>query len=153
MTPLFKKLNYKDQKSILILNSPDSFREEEKAMGEVADVLFDVGELDSVPFALVFATQQVQIDHAIASLNDKLKGDALLWFAYPKGSSKKYKCDFNRDTGWEEVGKYGFEGVRQVAIDTDWSALRFRRVEFIKNLTRRKSMAMTSEAKSRTSGK
>ncbi len=26
----------------------------------------------------------------------------------------------------------GFDTVRQVAIDEDWSALRFRRVEFIK---------------------
>jgi len=26
----------------------------------------------------------------------------------------------------------GFDSVRQVAIDEDWSALRFRRVEYIK---------------------
>jgi len=26
--------------------------------------------------------------------------DAIVWFTYPKGTSKKYKCDFNRDTGW-----------------------------------------------------
>lgn len=56
----------------------------------------------------------------------------LLWFAYPKGTSKKYKCDFNRDDGWEPLRKLGFDTVRQVAIDEDWSALRFRRVEFIK---------------------
>ncbi len=28
-------------------------------------------------------------------------GDALLWFAYPKGTSKKYTCDFHRDDGWD----------------------------------------------------
>jgi hypothetical protein len=27
----------------------------------------------------------------------------------------------------------GFDTVRQVAIDEDWSALRFRRVEYIKS--------------------
>src|SRR6476620_9127058 len=52
--------------------------------------------------------------------------------SYPKGTSKKYSCDFNRDDGWEVLRQAGFDGVRQVAIDDDWSALRFRRFEFIK---------------------
>jgi hypothetical protein len=34
------------------------------------------------------------------------------------------------------LGDAGFEPVRQVAIDEDWSALRFRRVEYIKSMTR-----------------
>jgi len=58
-------------------------------------------------------------------------GDPLLWFAYPKGSSKKYRCAFNRDTGWDVLKSLGFDTVRAVAIDEDWSALRFRRVECI----------------------
>jgi len=37
-----------------------------------------------------------------------------------------------------------------VAIDKDWSVLRFRKVEFIKKITRRSSMALTKEAKKRT---
>lgn len=69
-----------------------------------------------------------------------------------KASSKRYRCEFNRDTGWASVGATGFEPVRQVAIDEDWSALRFRRVEFIKSLTRAASGAITAEAKRRTSG-
>jgi hypothetical protein len=65
-------------------------------------------------------------------LAGKAEGDALLWFAYPKGTSKNYQCDFNRDTGWSVIRDAGFDTVRQVAIDDDWSALRFRRVEYIK---------------------
>ena len=61
----------------------------------------------------------------------KTKGDAIVWFAYPKGTSRKYQCDFNRDNGWDALKALGFDTVRQVAIDADWSALRFRRVEFI----------------------
>jgi len=72
-----------------------------------------------------------------------------LWFCYPKGTSKKYKCDFNRDTGWETLGNYNLEGVRQVAIDEDWSALRFRKIEHIKTLTRRESFAISKEGKER----
>jgi len=55
-----------------------------------------------------------------------------------------YRCDFNRDTGWVALGEIGFEGVRQIAIDEDWTALRFRRVEFIKTLTRDASRAIIS---------
>jgi hypothetical protein len=40
-----------------------------------------------------------------------------------------------------------------VAIDEDWSALRFRKVEFIKTITRRESYALTTEAKKRTTQK
>ena len=38
----------------------------------------------------------------------------------------------NCDSGWPVLGAAGFEPVRMVAIDADWSALRFRRVEHIK---------------------
>jgi hypothetical protein len=37
----------------------------------------------------------------------------------------------NRDTGWEALQAAGFDTVRLVAIDADWSALRFRRKEHI----------------------
>ena len=57
--------------------------------------------------------------------------------AYPKGTSKRYTCEFHRDNGWAALEAAGFEGVRMVAIDEDWSALRFRRKEFVKSSTPR----------------
>ena len=68
----------------------------------------------------------------------------------PKGTSKKYQCTLNRDKGWEALGEAGFERVRQVAIDEDWTAIRFRRVEFIKTMTRRESFALTKQGKAKT---
>jgi hypothetical protein len=47
------------------------------------------------------------------------------------------------------LGQAGFEGVRMVAIDEDWSAVRFRRVEFIKTLTRPPEYRMTAKGKAR----
>jgi hypothetical protein len=67
----------------------------------------------------------------MAALND-----AVLWIAYPKGTSKKYRCEFNRDSGWTLLAAAGFEGVRMIAIDDDWSAIRFRRAEFVKSMSR-----------------
>lgn len=81
-------------------------------------------------------TRQAELAALAADIAQKAEGDAVVWFAYPKASSKKYRCDFNRDSGWEALGSLGFEGVRQVAIDDDWSALRFRRVEYIKKMVR-----------------
>jgi hypothetical protein len=104
-------------------------------------------EMRSTEFAIVFAFKQSDIDDSIKALHKKLQEDYILWFCYPKGSSKKYKCDFNRDTGWQALGTYNLEPVRQVAIDEDWSALRFRKVDFIKKMTR--SFAISEQGKNK----
>jgi hypothetical protein len=79
----------------------------------------------------------------------KASGDAVVWFAYPKGSSKKYKSEITRDHGWQILGELGFEGVRAIAIDEDWSAIRFRRVEFIKVMKRGHKGMMSAPGKAR----
>ncbi len=153
MDPIFKKLNFKEQAPILVLNAPDSFRKNMRAMAGWTQFIENSDEVETLDFAMAFVTQQAEIDAIVPRLVPKLQGDALLWFCYPKGSSKNYTCDFNRDTGWAILGEHGWEGVRMVAIDKDWSALRFRRVEYIKKLTRRTSMALTKEGKARTTNR
>lgn len=135
MTPLFAKLNLKDQTAILILNAPESFEPELAALTGVA-ILRDPAKIGQVAFVLAFVTTQSRVDALAQLVAEKTVGDVLVWFAYPKGASKKYRCEFNRDRGWDALGASGFEPVRQVAIDEDWSALRFRRVVFIKKMTR-----------------
>ena len=87
--------------------------------------------MPEIGFSLAFVTKQAEVDALAAKIAARAKGDAAVWFAYPKGSSKKYKCDFNRDTGWAVLQQAGFDTVRSIAIDEDWTALRFRRKEFI----------------------
>jgi hypothetical protein len=136
VTPTFKKLNYKDQLEILVMNPPASFDGELNIIADIATIINSENEISEIEFALVFVTKQHEIDEIISMIYPKLKGDAILWFCYPKGTSKKYICDFNRDTGWSGLRKLELESVRQVAIDEDWSALRFRKIEFIKSITR-----------------
>ena len=152
MTEIFKKLNLKDQKVILVLQAPESF-EIELASLENVSVLVTLDEGQQVSFMLAFVTKLVEIERMAGALAKKAPGDAVVWFAYPKGTSKKYRCEFNRDTGWEALGRAGFEPVRQVAIDEDWSALRFRRAEYIKTLTRDASWAMSKEGKKKAAKK
>ena len=144
--PTFAKLNLKDQTEIVVLNAPGSFEPELKSLKGVA-VRRDAkgGDID---FSLVFVTTQKDVDTLGPQVAKKAKGDAVVWFAYPKGSSKKYKSQINRDNGWAVMGKAGFEPVRMVAIDEDWSAVRFRRVEFIKTMNRPEEVRLTKKKKS-----
>ena len=127
---VFTKLNLKDQKEILVLDNPDSFALELKALKGVK-VHHNLSEATQFDFALAFVTEKSAVDRMSKALAAKATGDAVLWFAYPKGTSKRFKCDFNRDNGWDVIRAAGWDTVRQVAIDEDWSALRFRRREFI----------------------
>ncbi|MCZ8230155.1 hypothetical protein [Flavobacterium sp.] len=150
MTPLFKKLNFKNHNAILVLNAPVSFELEMSKMAAETTFFTDAIKLDSIDFVIVFVTQLQEIETAITSLFPKINGDAIIWFCYPKGTSKKYKCEFNRDNGWAVIGNFGFEPVRMVAVDEDWSALRFRKTTYIKTLTRSSSFAISADGKART---
>jgi hypothetical protein len=132
MSAVFTKLNFKDHAAIVVLNAPPDFEAEIAALPSGVVVLRAAADAPASTFALAFVQTQTQIQETAHALAARAQGDALLWFAYPKGTSKRYTCDFNRDTGWDVLGTLGFEPVRQVAIDADWSALRFRRVEYIK---------------------
>ena len=114
----------------MVLHAPTSFEAELQTLRKVK-VFRTLGAIESVTFALVFATKKSQVDRLSKSLTSKALGDAILWFAYPKGTSQRLRCDFNRDNGWEVIREAGWDSVRQVAIDEDWSAPRFRRKEFI----------------------
>ena len=150
MSNIWRKLNLKEQREILVSCAPASF---EAAIDELEDVqvhrTLSEGASDpawgpaAITFLLAFVTTREEIKRLAKVIGKKAEGDAIIWMAYPKGSSKRFKCDFNRDTGWSPLGTVGFEGVRQVAIDEDWSALRFRRVEYIKRMTRDAKRRMT----------
>jgi hypothetical protein len=151
-TPLLKKFNHKDHQEIFILNAPTEFKTELDAMKKSGNKTTELpvnalSKVKQLEFILSFVQTKAEVEKIIDLIDDKLGKDAIVWFAYPKGTSKKYKAVINRDNGWEALGKKGFEPVRAVAIDADWSALRFRKVEFIKTMTRNVNYAMTTEGK------
>ena len=131
MATIFEKLNLGSRQEIVVLNAPQSFQLE-LARLPVITIHHHFESVAECGFWLAFVTHKAEVDKLVTQIVKRAKGDAIVWFAYPKGTSKKYKCDFNRDTGWDKLKAAGFETVRAVAIDEDWSALRFRRVEYIK---------------------
>jgi len=102
----FQKLNLKEQTELFIFNAPKSF---EKEISSLKGVMVKRAwkEVRKLQFALVFAMHQTEVDEASERIAHMAEGDAVVWFAYPKGSSKKYTCDFNRDSGWKRMNAAG----------------------------------------------
>ena len=146
---VFAKLNLKDQSEIFVLNAPESFETELRRLRNVT-VQRDLSGASRVSFALAFVTRQAEVDRLAKAFGRMAEGDAVIWFAYPKGTSKRYTCEITRDTGWKALGAAGFESVRMVAIDEDWTAKRLRRAVFIKTMKRDAAYAMSKDGKART---
>jgi hypothetical protein len=127
---VFDKLNLRDQAQLVVLNAPESFEAQlHKLRGR--RIVRGLKDCPPVEFALIFVSRQKQLNDLAAAVTRRAADDPILWFAYPKGTSRKYSCDFSRDHGWDVLHAAGFDTVRQVAIDADWSALRFRRARYI----------------------
>ena len=148
MATLFSKLQYKSSAEILLLNAPAEFQPHLAEIGDAVRIDTTLTGEERYDFAIVFVKSCAQVAEFAAPVVEHMNDDALLWFAYPKKSSKKYKTDLSRDGGWQPLGQLGYEGVRLVAIDADWSALRVRHVSKIKSMTR--NFAMSEEGKRRT---
>ena len=58
MNPIFKKLNYKDQKFIHVINAPDSFKNDTDEMQDLATLKTSLTGAKAVEFFLAFVTKQ-----------------------------------------------------------------------------------------------
>jgi hypothetical protein len=125
---VWKKLNYKSQDLVLVVNAPGSFKAE---LTELAG--FGTG-IHASPesgirygFILAFARDAAELEKVADLCLPCMADGAVLWFGFPKQSSKTMKSDINRDKVWELLAPRQIQPNRNVAIDDDWSALRFRR--------------------------
>jgi len=143
---VFGKLQLKDQDAIVILNAPSSF---EKELRGLKGVQIHREFAGPTRFALAFMTMWPELERYAKALRRHAEGDAVVWTAYPKGSSKRYTTELGRDSGWQPLGDLGYEPVRMIAIDEDWTAMRFRRAEYIKSLTRSSEHAISKLGKAK----
>lgn len=148
MDPLLKKLNHRAGVPVTVLRAPAEMEPAVAGWSAETTVRRRLGRRES--FVLAFVRSCAEIAERAPKVTAALGDDAALWFAYPKKSSRRYRSDIGRDDSWQVLGELGFEGVRQVALDPDWSALRFRRTEHIDTLTRDPTRALSAEGKART---
>ena len=133
MNTILKKMQYKGQTPVLIVNMPEAYAPVAKDMrAEIHDHPKRI-----YAFVMIFAHTISEAKETIKKCVKGVDEDTYLWFCYPKGTSKRYFSDLSRDTAWTLFGEYDYEPVSQIAIDDDWTALRFRHVDRIKTLRRK----------------
>ncbi|WP_241758627.1 hypothetical protein [Pyxidicoccus parkwayensis] len=111
---LAKKLNLKDGMKLRVVGKPSGVD------------LDDVVTTTSVKAEalLVFVKNLAEVDAKCAPVIEAAKADRIAWVAYPKAG--QLDTDLNRDILWKHLETRGIQGVRQVAVDSVWSAMRFR---------------------------
>lgn len=133
MDDVLKKLRYNGQGAVLALGVPEELEPLVSAL-EAAGAAVDRAPAGTYPFVIAFAKTRGEAERLAPTIAASLEGDALAWFCYPRGTSKRYpKPDVNRDTTWPLFEPTGLRPVAQVAVDADWSAIRLRRTEFVKS--------------------
>jgi hypothetical protein len=125
MDPILKKLNFKAQSRVAVLDAPPGFESKLQLWSKEVPVV-SVSRPDDT-FVLAFAADEDRLRAALPKFARlKEPGLAVMWVAYPKGTSKTMRSDINRGSIHRIVQEYGFELNRNVALDDDWSALRFK---------------------------
>lgn len=133
---LFEKLQIKDEKTLLIQGLPSSIEKQFSKLS-FSKNLTPLLKIRKIDFALVFAVNENQLNGILCDIMPALKEDSKLWVAYPKLTSK-ITTDLNRDCSWNKLTNAGFEGVLQVTLDHVWSATRFKKLDVMSPLLKRK---------------
>ena len=111
---LAAKLNLKEGMKVRVLGKPGSVD-----LGDV--IVSNAAKSDGV---IAFAKSLKDVDTTCGPAVDAAREDRLAWIAYPKAG--QLGTDLNRDILWKHLLKNGIQGVRQIALDDVWSAMRFR---------------------------
>ena len=113
MATLQKKLQLKPGMKLKVLAKPRGL--------DLGDLDVSAGKADAL---LLFVTTRADLDDKGAPIIAAAKDDGLAWIANPKAG--QLGTDLNRDILWKHLLRAGIQGVRQVALDDVWSAMRFR---------------------------
>ncbi len=143
MNQVLKKLGFKGQPDMLVLNGPDGFLKLCKETGSTVGT----APAGKYRFIVVFSEMRARAESLVARAIPHFEQTGHLWVCYPKGTSKNFKSDLNRNTLAEVMAAVDLEPVSQVAIDDDWSAMRFRHADLIKNMTRKTATTEAGKAR------
>src|SRR4051812_47106081 len=122
MVDVIKKLKFKGKGTVV--NAPAMLAPEFAGAG----LNVDFPKAGKNSDTLVFIQSEKEYREFLKNKLKRIEPDSVLWFAYPKGTSK-IKTDINRDSLRVIGEEYGITTVTAVSIDETWSGLRFRPVE------------------------
>jgi hypothetical protein len=129
ISPVAKKLQIKPGKRWLFDNAPDNYMATIEPLPDAAEAVFITGgDFDGVQLFVVNSTELIDRLKIIMPI---LKPDTIFWITYPKKSSGVI-TDLEMMSSWDELTNYGYTSVAAAAIDSTWTALRFRLKELSK---------------------
>jgi hypothetical protein len=122
MKETIKKFKFKG--SGIVINASQELEKEFVSLGFKTSFPKGVKSANTV----VFINNNKEFLDFLKSQLKNIEPDSVLWFAYPKGSSK-VKTDVNRDTIRVTGEEFKITTVTAISINDTWSALRFRPVD------------------------
>ncbi|QQL51040.1 YdeI/OmpD-associated family protein [Mucilaginibacter ginkgonis] len=123
MNALAKKLQIKPGTTWLLINAPEGYQ---SLLDPLPDGVNLSDALTAQPNGVqLFVKNSAELVEELKTAHLLLKPDTIFWITYPKKSSG-VKTDLEMMGPWEELGKYGLDGVSAVSVNETWTALRFK---------------------------
>lgn len=122
MQEIIKKFKFKD--NAIVINAPANLEIQFVELGFKTAFYKNLKSGNT----LVFINNNKEYLDFLKNDLQNIEADSVLWFAYPKGTSK-VKTDINRDTIRLTGEEFNITTVSAISIDDTWSGLRFRPID------------------------
>jgi hypothetical protein len=120
---LAKKLKLKPGQRAAIINAPAGYVDSLRPLPERVELADQLdGQFDWVQ---VFLKTQAELETLFPRLLQALKPQSMLWFTFPKGTSK-IQTDLTRDKGWDAVQGADLKWINLISVNDTWSAFAVR---------------------------
>ena len=120
---LVKKLKLKAGQRAAIVNAPDGYV---VSLQPLPDGVELVERLDGTfDWVQAFLQNKAELETLLPQLVRALKPVSMLWFTFPKGTSK-IQTDLTRDKGWDALQGADLKWITLVSVDDTWSAFAVR---------------------------
>jgi hypothetical protein len=116
-----RKLQIRSAMSVAVLGLPSGVDLE---LADDSAITTDAEGATRADVVIAFVRERAALDTDAAPAIAAALEDRLAWIAYPK--SGQLGTDLNRDVLAGLAEARGVQPVRQIAVDSTWSALRFR---------------------------
>jgi hypothetical protein len=133
LSAMAKKLRLGRDHQVAVLNAPEGYMEQ--LQPGPAGIRTELEPNASYDAVVLFVKDVAELRSLGSSAIRAAKPSGLLWITYPKGGKTKGVTDLpatpwwvQRDVLGEITSETGYKAVSFVALDEDWTALRFKRV-------------------------
>ncbi|MGE5221205.1 MAG: DUF3052 family protein [Omnitrophica WOR_2 bacterium] len=86
--------------------------------------------MEPMDMVIAFINSRSELVEQLEKRSRLVKPGGIIWVVYHKGTSK-LKTDINRDTINAYAQTIGLQGIVMISINSDWSGLRLRPLEYV----------------------